>query len=476
MIVAVFFYSAQQLEQQARYQSQQELHLSLAANLARDNPLLQQGVYDHSALKNLFHTLMVLGPAFEFYFVDPNGKLLTHSIAPSLIKRDVIDIQPIINLTQNKTPLPIYGNDPQHISREKVFSAAPVFNGIKLQGYLYVIVAGEHYESIVAQQNQKAKLTLVMLIAAIVFLFVVMLGLFYYFTRPLRLLIRDINALKKANFDTEQVSLAPWMDNSHNEVHQLGKVFEQMVEQINRQLSHLKVADIQRRELLADISHDLRTPLASLQGYLETVTLNFGKLGEKEQQQYLNTALNNAQQLNGLIDQIFELAHLDGGQVSISLETFNLAELLYDVLAKFALKAESSRVEIVVEANCENIIIYSDIAKVERVLSNLIENAIRHSPPDGKIILGGQVTEEQLCKISVQDNGTGIKQEELPYIFDPRYRASNAVNSEKKHTGLGLAITKKLMNILSGDIRVVSELGKGTEFSFTVRIPSDLSS
>ena len=147
VIISVFFIWAEHLEQTTRYESEQHLHLSLAANLARDNPLLQEGAYDHQALKNLFHTLMVLGPAFEFYFVDANGVILTHSISPTLIKRDRIDLTPLIQLTQNKVSLPIYGDDPQHLDRKKIFSAAPVFNGSKLSGYLYVIVAGERYES-----------------------------------------------------------------------------------------------------------------------------------------------------------------------------------------------------------------------------------------------------------------------------------------------------------------------------------------
>ena len=127
VIISVFFVWAEHLEQTTRYESEQHLHLSLAASLARDNPLLQQGAYDHQALKNLFHTLMVLGPAFEFYFVDPNGEILTHSIAPSLIKRDRIDLKPLIQLTQNQISLPIYGDDPQHATRQKNIFCRPCF-------------------------------------------------------------------------------------------------------------------------------------------------------------------------------------------------------------------------------------------------------------------------------------------------------------------------------------------------------------
>ncbi|MEW6991996.1 sensor histidine kinase [Colwelliaceae bacterium 6441] len=473
-IISVFYLWSIQLEKQARYESEQNLHLSLAANIARDNPLLQQGVFDHQALKDLFHTLMVLGPAFEFYFLDPNGNILTHSLPKSLIKRNKVDVKPLISLTQNQADLPVYGDDPQHQTRQKIFTAAPVFNGSTLQGYLYVIVAGEQYETAFERQNtnRQMKLSMVIFIGAMLFLFIVMLGLFAYFTRPLRLLTREITALKSAGFDTSKVKLTHWMQHSNNEVHLLGEVFETMAEQIHQQLLQLRQNDSQRRELLADISHDLRTPLASLQGYIETISINAENLTREQQQKYIEVSLKNARQLKQLIDQIFELAHLEGGQVSLNLENFNLAELLYDVKAKFTLKAQEKNIKMSIVPQSSSLIVNSDIAKLERVVSNLIENALRHTPCDGEIILSIEEQGNHQCQVKISDNGTGIKTEELSYIFETRYRASNAIQGDEKHTGLGLAITKKLLELLKGEIRVTSQLGKGSEFSFDVNIAS----
>tara|TARA_R110000737_G_scaffold47607_4_gene67631 strand:- start:3157 stop:4587 length:1431 start_codon:yes stop_codon:yes gene_type:complete len=471
VIISVFFVWAEHLEQTTRYESEQHLHLSLAANLARDNPLLQKGAYDHQALKNLFHTLMVLGPAFEFYFVDPNGIILTHSITPSLIKRNRIALKPLIQLTQNQLSLPIYGDDPQHENRKKIFSAAPVFNGIELVGYLYVIVTGERYESAYSRldSDRQAELSMVMLVGALVFLFIVMLGIFYYFTRPLRRLIRDIQQLKKAGFDKSTLTLTPWMPNSSNEVHQLGVAFEEMVQQINGQLSQLQQSDVQRRELLADISHDLRTPLSSLQGYIEMIAHKGEQLTAQAREKYINIVLKNTLQLKLLIDQIFELTHLEGGQVTLNLETFNLAELLYDVMAKFNLATSAKKIDISVAPTSSYTQVHSDIAKLERVISNLLENAIRHTSENGKIVLIIEELNDNQCRLTIKDNGTGIKTEELCYIFDTRYRASNAIQEKNKHTGLGLAITKKLLELLKSDIKVQSTLGEGSAFSFTLR-------
>ncbi len=469
-MLSIFFTWAEHLEQTTRYESEQQLHLSLAASLARDNPLLQEGAYDHQALKNLFHTLMVLGPAFEFYFLDPTGTILTHSITPSLIKRKRIDLLPLIQLTQNQASLPIYGDDPQHENRQKVFSAAPVFNGDKLIGYLYVIVAGERYESAYSRldSDRQAELSMVVLVGALLFLFIVMLGIFYYFTRPLRKLNRDIQCLKAVGFDKSKVKLTAWMPNSSNEVHQLGTAFEIMVDQLNEQLNLLQQSDVRRRELLADISHDLRTPLSSLQGYIEMLALKGDELTTQARSKYINTVLKSTLQLKLLIDQIFELAHLEGGQVSLSFEAFNLAELLYDVIAKFNLSASAKNIDITVKPSSSYTQVYSDIAKLERVISNLLENAIRHTSKNGKIFFTIEELSDQQCRLSISDNGTGIRSEELPYIFDTRYRASNSIQDQNKHTGLGLAITKKLLELLDSDIKVQSTLGEGSSFSFNL--------
>ena len=472
ILLAGFFYAwSQQMEQKTRFESEQNLHLSLAANLATDNPLLQQGVYDHKALANLFHTLMVLGPAFEFYYLDPNGNILTHSANSSQVKRTKIDLEPLLDLTMNRTSLPIYGDDPKHSSRKKIFSAAPVFNGQELQGYLYVIVTGERYDNAygrIKSDNFK-ELSLVFIAASVLFFFVVMVGLFRFFTSPLRRLSKDMMSLKAVGFDKSKVDLSKWQQDSSNEVNQLGVVFQQMAKQMNLQLERLKQSDLHRRQLLAHISHDLRTPLASMQGYIETLSINDASLSAEQKKNFIGVALKNSCQLKMLVDQIFELAHLEDGQVSLNMESFNIAELLYDIVAKFTLKAQKKQITLAIEPPVCQVQVHSDIGKLERVLSNLLENAIRHTPEQGVITIKVEELNEQQCQLSVIDNGTGIKTEEIAYIFDARYRASNATQSKGQHTGLGLAITKRLLELLQTDIRVKSELGKGTSFSFNLR-------
>ena len=469
-ITLVFILWWQQVEQQTRQESEQRLHLSLAANLARDNPLLQQGIYDHEALENLFHTLMVLGPAFEFYFVDPDGKILTYSAESSLVKRQKISLEPIHLLIQNKALLPIYGDDPKHLSRQKVFSAAPVFNGTSLQGYLYVIVAGERYQHAFenVQQAQQVKVSILLIIVSLVFLFFVMLWLFRGITMPIRQLTKQMALFQSSGFSLASIQqpallVKNELAKNDNEVAQLSQVFNDMAKKIDQQLAQLSQADKKRQALLTEISHDLRTPLASLTGYIEVIAIQGEKLSSDKRQEYIETALKNACQLNHLIDQIFELAHIESGQTAVHFEPFNLIEWLYDVVAKFKIKAEHSGVTLQINTTADNIFVCSDIGKLERVLSNLIDNAIRHTQAGGEVCCFVEKLNSQQISLKVSDNGSGIKKEELAYIFDARYRASNATTG--KHSGLGLAISKKLCQLLKADLSVTSVIGKGSEFS-----------
>ncbi|NMP16388.1 HAMP domain-containing sensor histidine kinase [Thalassotalea sp. Y01] len=471
-IASVFYLWSERAGQQFRLEAQQRLHVSLAANLARDNPLLQQGIYDKQALTNLFHTQMVLGPAFEFYFVDKGGNIVIHSADDSLIKRQTIDLQPLLNLTKNQAPLPILGDDPRHVSRKKIFSAAPVFNGAALQGYLYVIVAGQRYDNIFNSDRSQRKFTdyLVLSISALLFLLLLMLGLFWFVTSPIRRLNRDIDQLIAASFDSSQIDLRYWQSDSDNEIQQLGCQFRLLVQKIDHQLRELTANDQQRRELLSHLSHDLRTPLTAMQGYIETLAIRDKQLTDDKRQEYMAIVLRNSKQLNMLIDQIFELAHLDTGQVSLDWESFNIGELLHDIAAKFHLQAEKHSVAIHIEPPQCQLSVHSDIGKLDRILTNLIENALRHSFAGGTISIEVENLGNDV-QVSVIDTGTGIKKEEIAYIFEPRYRASNAIDNEHKHNGLGLAISKRLLKLLSIDIKVYSELGKGTRFVLTLAKP-----
>jgi signal transduction histidine kinase len=471
IMASLLFYWSNSLAEQSKFRAEQQLHLKLAEHLAHDNPLLQDGVYDKKALENLFHSLMILGPSFEFYFLDPAGNIITYSADTDKIKRQSVELSPLVALIANPDAAPIFGDDPRNVDKQKIFSAAPIYRGDNLQGYLYVIIGGEIYDSIFNQVKNDENLQQysVLLIGTLVLLLLILLALFRYFTSPIKQLVSEMEAIKAVKFDQSKVNLSQWQHSENNEVHRLGATFKDMVSQINLQFSQLTENDRIRRELLTHLSHDLRTPLATMQGYLETMVIKGDRLSSQEQTEYLATAQRNGMQLKRLIDQIFELAHLEDGQVTVNLETFTIGELLHDIIAKFALKAKSRQIHLTLQPQQCQYIVYSDIAKLERIITNLLENALRHTDDGGEVaIIVSQLTDK--VKIAVTDNGSGISKEDIAYIFDARYRASNAIEDSTPHAGLGLAISQKLSRILNSELLVDSQLGLGSNFSLSLQL------
>lgn len=473
LVMIACFYSTNELQKLTQQEAQQKLHLGLAEHLVSDNPLLKEGVYDYAALGNLFHTLMILGPNFEFYYLDPQGKILTYSAKPGKVKATSVNVGPIKQLIGDNQSFPVEGDDPRQLGRHKIFSAAPVYNNEQLQGYLYVIIGGERYDSILAnlQNSQSMREIAIFLVVGLLLLLIALLAMFKYFTSPLKRLSDDMDKVRDADFHRDQLprDLALWNKNSYNEVDRLGCAFTEMLAHIDSQFDQLSKIDTQRRVLLADLSHDLRTPLASLQGYIETLAINADTLSVEDRKHFVDISLKNAKNLKHLIDQIFELAYLEGGQVTLHQEPFPLGDLLHDVAAKFALDAQEKNIEIRVSPNHFEYHVFADIGKLERVLTNLIANAIRHTPEFGKIDLVVATHNEKL-RVDIRDTGIGISDKEIAFIFDARYQANNTEKDACSHAGLGLAICRKLMALLNSDLKVESQLGKGTCFSFELTL------
>lgn len=472
IILSLFIVASSEINDKMKNESSQRLHVNLAKHLVSDNPLLKTGVYDYEALKNLFHTLMVLGPSFEFYFVDPEGSIKTYSPDVGEVALKKIDLSPVQQFISGNVPMPILGSDPKSLDNQKVFSAEAVYNEGKLQGYLYVIIGGERYDTIAQNLKRSKGVQYLLLVvgAGSLFLLFALLLLFRFFTAPLKQLSDDMDQFRSSGFDLVNAGIEtrPWKDESRNEVQRLGNSFNQMIKHIDMQMRQLKQTDEHRKSMLAGLSHDLRTPLATLQGFIETLALKGDRINPEQRSEFLQISLKNLHNLKKLIDQIFELAYLQSGHVTLHKESFLLAELLHDVAAKFTLRAQDNNVKISVNTDAKNAYVHADIGKLERVLTNLIDNAIRHTKPDGSISIKLSEYQSNLL-VEVQDTGIGISEGELSSIFNARYQATNNKDDSQLHAGLGLAICQKLMTLLDSHLEVSSELGVGTQFSFVLK-------
>jgi len=255
-------------------------------------------------------------------------------------------------------------------------------------------------------------------------------------------------------------------DRRRDEIGRLADSVNRMAERMLKQMESMKQADTTRRELIANISHDLRTPLASLQGYLETLQVRDAVLTAAEKEAYLQTALRHTEQLSSLVAQLFELAKLDSEQAAIFPEPFVLEELVQDVMQQFELSAQQKDVRLETRAPAEIPMVFGDIGLIERVLRNLLENALRYTAA-GRTIGVSVIAGEKACQVEVWDTGVGIEAADLPRIFDRFYRGEKSRSAAATHAGLGLAIVKRIVELHGGSIEVSSRPGM-TVFGFTL--------
>jgi signal transduction histidine kinase len=449
----------------------QELNRTLAANLIAENGVrVEGGHFDTAALEQVFHAYMVVNPSIEVYLLDARGHILAYSAAPGKVKRDRVDLGPVRAFLGSSGHLPIVGDDPRDPAGHKVFSAAPIGPAGQPQGYLYVVLAGEQLASAAAMLRDSLILRVAAYIVGGAALFGVLVGLWLLFrlTRRLRRLDRAMSAFEADDF-SQLPALAAADSGTGDELDRLGRTFTRMAERISTQVGTLKQTDTLRRELVANVSHDLRTPIASLQGYLETLLMKDDTLGAQERRQYLQTALRHSERLGMLVTELFELAKLESGHTRLHCEMFSAGELVQDVVLKYQLSAREAGIRVEASIPPDLPYVHADIGLIERVLDNLLDNAIRHTPRDGTVRVSLSADAGQV-RVQVADTGEGIPPEELPSLFDRFYQVKKSQRDAAGGGGLGLAIVKRILDLHAISISVYSTLRDGTRFDFSLPV------
>lgn len=450
----------------------QKLNSKVAEHIVNETNILKNDQVDHASLSKLFHNLMVLNPSLEIYLVDHLGKILAFSAPPSKVIRLSIDVEPMKRYLSAQTILPIRGDDPRDASRSKVFSVASVPFENKANGYLYIIIGGEQYDSITEKIKNSYILTNSFSATFIGLLFVFLVGiiLFSSQTKRLKKLANAITDFKK---NPQTPPVFPVFKSQGDEIDQLTAAFQTMALKIHQQLDDIQTTDNLRRELVANVSHDLRSPLATLHGYIETLLIKESTLSEEQRKSYLQTAMKHCSQLNTLVAELFELARLDACETKPHREVFNLVELIEDVTQKFKFSSAQKQIQLSTDYQSTSLIVVADISLIERVLENLLENALNFVLPGGMITIV-LVENNQHIQVQVIDNGLGIPNTELPLIFDRFYQLDKNRNVENGGCGLGLAIVKRILELHNSIINVSSIPGQKTTFSFTLPVSSDL--
>ncbi|VVP13803.1 Adaptive-response sensory-kinase SasA [Pseudomonas fluorescens] len=441
----------------------QGLSRNLAQHIAHDTVLMDANGLMPDAVRELFGKLMQVNPSVEVYLLDTEGTIVGSAAPEGRIRRQRVDLAPIQRLLKGNA-LPILGDDPRSADGRKVFSAAPLQVNGKPAGYLYVVLLGEERDRLAEQGATGAALNTALSSIALVALLCLIAGLaaFALITRPLRRLTENVS-----RFDIDGPPMPPpapvEKPASHDEIAVLDATFRQMQARLSEQWRSLTRQDQERRELVANISHDLRTPLASLHGYLETLSLKDATLSPADRRRYLGIALDQSRKVGGLAQSLLELVRLEHGFVQPVLECFSLTDLVQDIFQKFELTAEARRVELKASFTPKVTTACADLGLIERVLTNLFDNALRHTPPGGEIELSLR-PQGSFVEVTVSDTGPGIAPELREGLFLRPFNIGGA----RRDGGLGLRIVHRILQLHGREIQLIDITGRGASFRFSL--------
>ncbi len=443
----------------------QKLNWELAATTVDlIKPKFQNGTVNKEAIADIMHSMMVINPSLEVYLIDPEGKILSYVAPEKVVKLDKVSLEPIESFFTNIKHNLILGDDPRNPGEKKTFSAAKVIDQGKLTGYIYIVLASQEYVS--AAQMVIGSYILGLSIRSIIIILIIsaLVGLFFiwFITKKLNAIVLGIREFQSGNFN------ARIPVKNQDELDNIGLVFNEMAGTISKNIRELKETDEFRKELISNVSHDLRTPVASIQGYAETLLLKKDRIAPEEQTKYLEIIYSSCERLKTLVSELFELSKLQTNQVKLNPEPFSIAELVSDIANKYRIISQKKGISINAFVPKENTIVEADILLIDRVLQNLIDNAIRFCREGDYINIEIHSQGEGKIEVKIADSGEGINADELPFIFERYYKGKKYSES----TGLGLAIVKKIIDLHHSDIQVFSQPGKGTTFTFQLPVIS----
>ena len=272
-----------------------------------------------------------------------------------------------------------------------------------------------------------------------------------WFTRPVQQLSSGAKEIAAGNYDIRLPVV------HHDEIGQLAEDFNHMAAEVKRS------AQLEK-DILANVSHDLRTPLTLIKGYAETVRDLTGTDAEKRTEQ-CNIIVDETDRLSALVNSVMELSKVQSGAEKPNLIDFDMGELCFEVAGRYDALCDQNHWHLELQAD-EAAPVRADPAMMERVLHNLLGNAFHHIGADGQVMLR-VLPQADGCRVEIEDHGPGIPPEDLPYIFDRYYRARQ--DSGKVGTGLGLSITKAILQQHGFAFGVNSAVGQGSTFWFVMR-------
>ena len=439
----------------------QQLNWDLAQHTVKEIKPFLEGEVTEESIGTLMHSMMAINPTVEVYLLDPEGVILKQVAFEDTAKMTRVPLEPIKGSLQGGQEGVMLGTDPRNPDEKKIFSAAEVVSDSgELQGYVYIILAGQDYAGVsdMLFKSHFMKITMRLMLLALALTLLVGMIAIYWITKNLKKLSAGFERFRKGDLST-RINYA-----GSGEMSRMADTFNDMAGTIERNIEDLKGVDQLRKELIGNVSHDLRTPIASIQGYAETLLMKDDALSVDERTEYLQTIVNSSARLKTLVNDLFELSKLEAGQIELDMEPMSLGELVHDVVGKFRLIASEKGINVNTVLAQDLPIVQVDVQKIDRVLQNLIDNAIKFCKQGDQVNIQLDANDIGAVQVRISDTGAGIPKADLPHIFDRYFKSGRSSNAGG--TGLGLAIVKRIVELHGSSIDVKSQVDQGTTFSF----------
>lgn len=440
----------------------QRLNAGVAQSMLLEVQPFVDGEVNEEAVGKIMHSMMAVNPSIEVYLLNTQGEVLKYVVLDKKVRLKSVDINPVKKFIAAGGEGYILGDDPRTPGAQTIFSASEVRNEAgQLEGYVYMVLASEQYESVAGALSGSyfMKLGTQTFIITLIAAFGLGILLIVLLTRNLRRVVVAVKEFEKGNYH------ARIPVKQDGELADLANTFNHMADTILKNIEELKEVDALRRELIANVSHDLRSPLSVIHGYIETLMIKNDTLSDEERVQYLQIVLKSSERLNKLVADLFELSKLEADQVKVQYEKFNIHDLLDDTARQYQLAAKSRKVTLKSSFSGEAMV-NADLALMHRAIQNLVDNALKYTPENGEVEISAKANNGNV-EVWVSNSGDGIPKEQLEHVFD-RYYMLPKHKSKSEGSGLGLAIVKKIMDIHQFGIKVQSVQGGRTTFSFAL--------
>jgi len=448
---------------------EQRLQWDLAHHIAQElHPHLGPAP-DIVRIKEILFRATLHNPKLQPYIIDRRGHIILSLISPRFIREHGIPVDGIEDFLQIKPSrsFPLYHADPQYpeAGRNRIFSAAKIHFAGK-PAYLYIVLNSQRAENFLNGVKDYYLYMTSLWSSIIMTLAVGLIGslLLYFATTRFRHIGTVVEKISAGEL-SERVPVR-----GADEIAQLAAGVNKMADEISRNIEQLKEKDRLRRELIANVSHDLSSPASAIISYLELLREDESALSTAKRREYLETAFASAKSLSGLIRDLFELAKIEAREKVPSIEPFPAIDVVTEeVLPRLFPLAKEHRVELRAEYPETLPLAAGDETLIARVLVNLTENAIRYSGAGSQVTISLQEAPDGIA-IEVRDTGQGIAEEDLNRIFEPFYRGRSSAGRALPGTGLGLAIVKRIIEAHGQNLTVASKPGAGTSFRFSLPI------